>query len=164
MSKTIDSVGVHESVENISRIIFGRGINGVPVVDNDNKVVGFITERDILNQFYPSVEEYIQDPLHESNFEDMEEKISHIFSLHAGEIMSKDPVTINGNVELLKAQSLMFIHKVGRLPVVDSEKHLVGMITKSDIFRSLVGDRLSHAEDEEYSDWMARHYPSFVNW
>jgi len=164
MSKTIDFVGVHDSVENVSRIIFGRGINGVPVCDKSEKVLGFITERDILSHFYPSVEEYIENPLRESNFEKMEEKIPEIFSLHAGEIMSKDPVTVSPRTQLLKAQSLMFIHKVGRLPVVDDGKHLVGMITKGDIFKALVGDRISHIEDEKYNDWMSKHYPYYVNW
>lgn len=164
MSRTVDSVGVHESVENVSRIIFGREINGVPVCDDDDKLVGFITERDILNHFYPSIEEYIENPLKESNFEEMEGKIPTILSLHAGEIMSRDPVTVSPSTLLLKAQSLMFIHKVGRLPVIDDEKHLVGMITKGDIFRALVGDRLSLIEDEEYHDWMSKHYPFYVNW
>lgn len=164
MSKTVDSAGVHDSVENVSRIIFGRGINGVPVCDEDNKIVGFITERDILNHFYPSIEEYIEDPLESSNFEQMENKISQILSLHAGEIMSKNPITINPDAKVLEAQSLMFLHKVGRLPVVDKEKHLVGIITKGDIFKVLVGDRLSLREDEEYHDWMSKHYPFFVNW
>lgn len=164
MSKTIDWVKEDDTVDIISRIIFGRGINGVPVVNKKKQLVGFITERDILTHFYPTTDEYIQDPLGESNFEQMEDKISHIFGLKAKNVMSKNPVTVGPNTMLLKAQSLMFIHKIGRLPVTDKNSKLLGMITKGDIFKALVGNRLNLAEDEAYSDWLAKHYPFYVNW
>ncbi|MBU2632800.1 CBS domain-containing protein [Patescibacteria group bacterium] len=163
MSTTIDFVNTDAKVKDIARIIFGRGINGVPVCKK-RKIVGFISEKDILSQFYPTMQEYADDPLHEGNFEEMEVKVKSIFLLTAEKIMSKNPITVFSNTPLLKAQSIMNINKVGRLPVVNEKKELIGIISKGDIFRAIVGDNLPIAATEEYHDWQARHYDLVTNW
>ena len=142
MSKKVDYVFAKSKVKNISKLIFIHHINGVPVLDG-RKVIGFITERDILAKFFPSIQEYMEDPVNTSNFEKMERKISEIFDLEASKIMSKRPVTIEPDAPLLRAQSLMLSHKVGRLPVVDKKGNLIGIISKGDIFKALVGKRLT---------------------
>jgi len=163
MSTSVDSVGPNTKVKDVCRIIFGRGINGVPVCKN-KKIIGFITEKDILSKFFPSMQEYVEDPFHEGNFVQMEGKVDRIFSLTAEKIMSKNPVTVSPNTPLLKAQSMMFVNKIGRLPVVDNNEKLVGMITNGDIFRATVGDKLPFSGEEEYHDWQARHYDIVTKW
>lgn len=141
MSRKVDYVNPETKVKDFSKLIFSHHINGVPVVKN-KKVIGFITERDILQQFFPSIKEYMEDPVNEANFEKMEKKILRIFDFKAKQIMSKRPITILPDVPLLEALSTMFMNKVGRLPVVDKKKNLVGIIAKRDIFKYLVGKRL----------------------
>ncbi len=162
MSKHVDFVSENTKVEKLSLLIFGRGINGVPVCRN-RKVVGFVTERDILSKFYPSIQEYVEDPFHSSDFEGMEKKVHEIFEMSADQIMSKNPTTVTPETPLLRAQSLMFIEKVGRLPVVDDKGNLVGIIAKGDIFRALIGDKLLFTEDEEYNDWLSKTYYASVD-
>ena len=163
MSTTVDSVTTSTKVKDVCRIIFGRGINGVPVCKG-KKVIGFISEKDILSKFYPSMQEYMEDPLHESNFEEMEEKVDNIFALTADKIMSRKATTVSAETPLLRAQSIMFVNKVGRLPVVNKNGNLIGMITKGDIFRASVGDRLPFTAEEEYHDWQAKHYDIITDW
>ena len=135
MSRQVEFLTSDATVKDVSRLIFGRGINGLPILKNE-KVVGFVTERDILAKFYPTVTEYMEDIVNTSDFEKMEGKTSEILSLKIDKIMSKKPIVISENDPLLKAQSIMFIKKVGRLPVVNKQKKLVGIISKSDIFRA----------------------------
>ena len=52
MSRQVDYVTKNTSVKDVCRLIFGRGINGVPVREG-KKIVGFITERDVISKFYP---------------------------------------------------------------------------------------------------------------
>ncbi len=163
MSTSVDTVSVDTSVKEVCRLIFGRGINGIPVCKG-KKVIGFISERDILSRFHPSIREYIEDPVHEGDFEAMEEKIDHIFTLPAGKIMSRTITTVRPETPLLRALSMMFVNKVGRLPVVDKKDHLIGMITKGDIFRVSVGDRLPFTDEEGYHDWQAKHYDIITDW
>lgn len=163
MSKQVDFVTPKTSVKDVSHLIFGRGINGVPVLKG-RKVVGFITEKDILAQFYPSLQEYVEDPIHMGNFEEMEGEAQEVFNLTADKIMSWDVTTISPNTPLLRAHSLMILKKIGRLPVVDSENNLLGIISKGDIFRATVGDKLELEEDEEYNDWLSKRYYLTVDW
>jgi len=162
MSKHVDSVSESTTVEKLSVLIFGRGINGVPVCRN-KKIVGFVTERDILAKFYPSVSEYVEDPFHSSDFEGMEIKVKNIFEMRADQIMSKNLVTVTPETPLLRAHSLMSLEKIGRLPVVDDKGNLVGIIAKGDIFRALVGDKLLFSEDQDYTDWLSRTYYASVD-
>ncbi|PIP74362.1 MAG: hypothetical protein CO135_03985 [Candidatus Levybacteria bacterium CG_4_9_14_3_um_filter_35_16] len=161
MSSRVDLVFTDTSVREVSRLIFGKGVNGVPVC-NGKKIVGFITERDILAKFYPSMQEYIEDPVHFRDFEDMEKRVAEVLSLTADKIMSKNPIMVSLDAPLLKAQSIMFIQKVGRLPVVDKKLHLVGILSKGDIFRTIVGGELE--KEESFYDWMAGYYDVFNDW
>ncbi len=163
MSGHVDYVSVDTKIEDVAALIFGRGINGVPVVKKDKKVAGFITERDILSKFYPSMQEYVEDPVHSSDFEGMETKVAEIFAMKAEDIMSKNPTTVTSDTPLLRAQSLMFIEKVGRLPVVDKRGDLVGIISKGDIFKALVGDRVLFTENKDYNDWLSKTYYAAVD-
>ncbi len=163
MSRQVDFVTTTTSVRDVARLIFGRGVNGVPVCDG-KKVVGFVTERDILEKFYPSMQEFVEDPLHSGDFEAMEQKAIEVFSLSVEKVMSKHPTTVTAETPILRAQSLMFVHKVGRLPVVDGKGNLVGIISKGDIFRAAVGDKLPLSASEEYHDWLSKHYDLVVDW
>lgn len=163
MSKQIDSVKPTDKVERVVMLIFGRGINGVPVCEG-KKVVGYVTEQDILNKFFPTIDEIVQDTVHEANFEIMEEKAATILSLPVQKIMSKNPITVTPDTPLLRAQSLMNVKNIGRLPVVDDQNRILGVVSKGDVFRSLIGERILSAENEDYNDFLSKTYYSTVDW
>ncbi len=163
MSKQVDHVSPETKVKEVCRLIFGAGINGVPVQEK-KKVVGFITEKDILALFFPTISDYIQDPFRASDFEAMELNVNDILNLPVKRVMSKEPTTINAATPVLRAQSLMMVKKVGRLPVVDDDNNIVGIISRGDIFRAVVGDKLPFTSEEEYHDWLSKHYDLVVDW
>ena len=163
MSTQVDFVTTDTTVKDISRLIFGRGINGVPVCKG-KKVVGFITEEDILSRFHPSMEEFVEDTVHTSDFEAMEKRITDILSLPANKIMSKHPTTVYADTPLLRAHSMLILKRIGRLPVVDKKRNLIGIVSKGDIFRGVVGERLNIEESEEYNDWLSKHYLISIDW
>lgn len=163
MQTQVDFVETNIPLRGAARLIFGRGINGVPVCKG-KKVVGFVTERDILSKFYPSIQDYMEDPVHTADFEAMEKKLDEILDLPISEIMSNTPTTITADTPVLKAQSMMMVKKIGRLPVVDGKGNLVGILSKSDIFKAVVGEKLPFEKDEKYHDWLSRRYDTMVDW
>src|SRR3989344_481588 len=163
MSKHVDYVSADASVRGVFRLIFGRGINGVPVCEGKN-VIGFITGKDILGKLYPSMQEYMDDPVHSSDFRGMEKKISEIFALSVDKIMNKNPKVVTSDMSLLKAQSLMLVEKVGILPVVDKKGILIGVISKGDIFKNVVGQSSPLQQEEGFYDWLAKRYDSLIDW
>lgn len=148
----------------VARLIFEHRINGIAVCEG-KKLIGMITEQDIMSQFFPTMQEYAQDYVHARDFEEMEEKAKEILSYPASRIMSKKPETITKDEPLLKAQSLMQVHEIGRLPVVDENGNLTGIVSKGDIFNAVVGKDVSIAwGQEELHDWIAKYYDSFIDW
>jgi len=162
MSREVDFVKPNDPVERAALLIFGHNIHTVPVCEG-RKVIGMITEKDILQRFFPSVQEFMEDFVHSSNFESMEEKASVILSLPVSKIMSKIIYTVKADTPILKAHAMMSAKQVGRLPVVDDENNLIGMLTKGDVFRSLIGDKLLFTENEDYNDFLSKTYYQSVD-
>ena len=86
-------------------------IGGIPVVDKDNKLVGIVTNRDLRFQT------------------DMDRKID--------EVMTKENLVVtHQQADLESASKILLEHKIEKLPVVDDENHLIGLITYKDITKA----------------------------
>ena len=85
-------------------------IGGIPVVNDDNILVGIITNRDL--------------------------RFETDMSLDISEIMTKDNlITANADTDLKKAEQILQKHKIEKLPVVDESNKLIGLITYKDIMK-----------------------------
>ena len=82
-------------------------IGGIPVVDDKNLLIGIVTNRDLRFQ------------------SDMERKIE--------EVMTRDNIVTTHDTDLKQAAEVLLANKIEKLPVVDNEGHLVGLITYRDI-------------------------------
>ncbi len=140
MQKKVDYVTPKTSLRQASKIIFGKTHTGLPVINQKSrKLVGFVTDQDILSQCFPSMKEYVEDIVHANDFSAMEKKLKDIMNLKVEDVMNKHAIYIKKDEPLLKAESIMKLKDIARLPVVDDRKRLIGILTKRDIFRALVG-------------------------
>ena len=140
MQRKVDYVTPETSLRQASKMIFGKAHMGLPVVSKKSKeLVGFLTDQDILSQCFPSMEEYVEDVVHSRDFSAMEDKLKDIMNLKVEDVMSKRIIYIKKDDLLLKVASIMKLKDIARLPVVDDRKKLIGILTKRDIFRALVG-------------------------
>jgi acetoin utilization protein AcuB len=104
-----------------------RKIRRIPVVDAQNHLVGIVSERDLLHAA-PSPATSLS--VWELNY--------LLWRLQLGDVMTKKVATVAPNMPLVEAARLMLDKKIGGLPVVDEQTHVVGVITESDIFRTFV--------------------------
>jgi CBS domain-containing protein len=105
-----------------------EGVGSVAVCDG-GKLVGIFTERDVLA---------------------LAGEGSDLDAVHVGDVMTRDPVTVDARVAVLDAARLMGERKVRHLPVVEGD-HLLGMIGIRDVLGSLV-ERLWQAHDSDAHD------------
>ncbi|MBD2501979.1 CBS domain-containing protein [Anabaena azotica] len=123
------------------KILAERRISGLPVVDNDSKLLGIISETDLMWQetgvsppayimFLDSVI-YLQNPLV------YERDLHKALGQSVGEVMTKNPVTISPEQSVKLAAQLMHDRNVHRLPVLDDAGQVIGILTRGDIIRAM---------------------------
>lgn len=163
MRTSVVSVSPEEPVRTVVRLIFNLGIKSVPVCDN-NKLVGIVTEEDILTKLFPSIRDFMEDRSLSHDFEAMEKNLAELTSKPVKKIMTAKPRTVRPDLPVLQAQSLMIVQKISHLPVVDDEQKLLGIISQGDIFRAIVGQETPYDDNEEYHAWLSRHWDLVVPW
>jgi len=127
MTPYLITIDQYATLAEAYEILLKNRIRRIPVVRND-ELIGIITLSDILDA-KPS------DARHSMGTEEMNELLSTIIVDVA---MTRNPVRIYQTDTLGHAAELMLDNKIGGLPVIDSNSKLVGLITESDIFRTIV--------------------------
>jgi CBS domain-containing protein len=141
--KKVDFTTPNATLLDAAKVIFGHNHKGVPVVKPPKqKLIGFITEQDILSQLFPDMKDLIEDYVHSRDFEAMEGKVKTVLTKKVKEVMSKKLVAIHIDKPILEAESIMKLRDISRLPVVDNKGNLIGIISKGDIFKALVSVKI----------------------
>jgi len=127
--KRAESVMIHEPITILKEGTVGDAlslmkeykIGGIPVVDKNNVLIGIVTNRDLRFQ------------------QDMERSIQEVMTV-------ENIITTGKNTDLAEAGMILQAHKIEKLPVVDSDHKLIGLITYKDITKSK--DRPNSCKDE----------------
>ena len=138
-----------DTIAYVTEVLRAKNISGAPIVDEDNKVIGIISEGDImklievhspnLNLLLPAPFDLIVLPVRmEVGYEEIANDVRKAASVLVGEIMTKKVRTTKRDASISDAAELMDKHKINRLPVVDENKKLVGLVTRGDIIGALV--------------------------
>ena len=136
MVRSIKTVRTDDTVKDVVVIICTNHISGVPVVDDEGKVAGVISEKDIIKAMYPDYTEFHDDPVRSRNFEETEERYEALMVRKVEDLMSRNVLSITPDAPILKAASLMILKKIRRLPVIDQGK-LVGIVSQGDIHQAI---------------------------
>jgi len=140
MTKEITKVNPSTGIREIYGLFCKQNLGGVPVVDRESRIVGMVTKTELLEVLVPDYFDLVADFLFIDDFGALEERLESIPSLElfiAEDLMVRDVITINQDASLMKAPALMDKYNVRRLPVVDDDKKLVGIITRMDICKAL---------------------------
>lgn len=163
MQRSLVTVSENTLLKEVARIIFRLGLAGIPVI-RGKKLVGIVTEKDILSSIYPTMQELADDYVHARDFEIMEKNFASILNLPVSQIMSKGVISKRENTALMEAQSTMLVNNISRLPVVDSRNNLVGIVSQGDIFRALMRHEVLQLEVKGYESFVSHYYDNMVNW
>ncbi|MGW4161011.1 CBS domain-containing protein [Streptomyces sp. NPDC004788] len=107
MTDSVVSVIPTTPFRDVAKLLAEHDISGVPVLDEDDRVVGVVSESDLLARR----------------------------RLTAREVMTAPAVTVHAEETVSDAARLMVRRGVERLPVVDEEERLVGIVTRRDLLR-----------------------------
>jgi CBS domain-containing protein len=140
MTTEILTVAPETSISELSKMLENRKIGGVPVVDKGGRLVGVITQNDLVErardlELPPAINIldfhiYLQIPSH------MIHRVEKMLGTTVSDCMTKNPVTVAPDTPVSKVAALMAKQKVHTLPVLDGEK-LVGILGKMDLVRAM---------------------------
>lgn len=135
MTKDIISVQKYESILHVADILSEKSISGLPVVDKGNRVIGIITQADILSVVGIRKEHTLKDLLKHMLGEPLpEKKIGDIVA----DIMASPAVTIKPTSNIAEAAQILDEKRIRRLPVVDDKNVLIGLISRADILKAVI--------------------------
>ncbi len=123
--------------EEVAKVLYEKNVSGLPVVDDDGRVLGVVSEKDIFRVLYPFYQSYYEQPILYTDFEEREKKATDIRNQLAEVFMSKNVVPISPDDAIMQAGALMLSRGISRLPVVEGGK-VVGMVSRKMIYRAIL--------------------------
>ena len=122
MVRAVVTTSPETTVEELARLMLNLRISGVPVMDKDGRLVGMVTDRDIVCK-----------GIAKENFD--------VRRATARDVMTSGIHCCKEDDDLTKAAQHMEQLKVRRLPVIDKDKRMVGVLSRHDTARALSSDR-----------------------
>ena len=140
MIKDVKTVKPKDTVKYAAKYFVDSKIGGAPVVDDDGRLVGLISESDLISQdakvHFPTYIHLLDSYIFIESTKRFEESLKRAAAATVEELMAKDVVTVSPDATIEQVSTLMVDKHIGRIPVVDDDK-VVGIITKGDIVRTL---------------------------
>jgi CBS domain-containing protein len=119
MASPVVTVAPDAALKEVASLLVERRINAVPVVDAGDRLIGIVSEADLLSLETGQVAAAGGAPPHS-----------------AGEVMRQSVYTVTGDTDATAAARLMLRHRLKSVPVVDADQ-VVGMVTRRDLLRLL---------------------------
>jgi CBS domain-containing protein len=145
MDREPATVSPDDDVRKVIEVLQTNDLPGVPVVDEDRKVLGIVTESDLVisdeeSDFHlPHYVNIMGGIVFLESTKHFEERAKKAFASTAEEMMTPDPITVGPDEPAENAGRLISEKKHNRLPVVDDEGRLVGVVTRVDVLAALTG-------------------------
>ncbi len=121
------TVAPETSLQQALDLMHQRRVRRFPVLNAAGRLVGIVSEKDLLNAA-PSP----ATPLAQRELQAM------MTDLTVGQVMTPEVIAVSPDVPLEEAARLMADNKIGGLPVLDEQHWLIGIITETDVFRSML--------------------------
>ena len=135
MIRDVVTVKADAEMNEAVRLLSEKGVGGLPVVDDENRVVGVVTEADVLCMLgverkhgFKDLMRYV---LGESSC------LKHKEGGMVSDFMASPAVVVRFDQDTLEAAGLLAQRRIKRLPVVDENNRLVGIITRADIVKAV---------------------------
>ena len=139
MTRNVLSVRPEATIAEAIRLMLDNRISGLPVLDETGRLVGILTEGDLLRRGETGTErhrprwlEILMGPGR------LAEEYVRTHGRRIAEVMTRDPVSVSPDTPLAEIVALMERHRIKRVPVLDGEIP-VGILSRADLLRSLAG-------------------------
>lgn len=141
MSANVIAVTLDTEIRELAKVLAANRISGAPVLDGAGRVIGVVTESDLIFQnkkvHIPTAFAILDSFIFLEDPEKMEQELRKMAGTKVADICTANPVTVREDTPVEEIATLMAEKKVHTLPVLDGNGQLVGVIGKADLIRMI---------------------------
>lgn len=138
MSTEVVTVTTETSLKDLAKIFVETRFSNIPVLDQGGKLVGTISETDLIEQqkplHIPTVMAFLDGVFYLNREKKFKEEVDRVTATTVGELYERDPVTCSPDATIREMAGLMSQHKVHLLPVVE-DGAMIGVVARLDMIR-----------------------------
>ncbi len=138
MIRDLTAVSENATLKEVAKILATRRLAGLPVVDENQKLAGFISEADIIHSIVPSHAQ--KEEVFLRNFAELTRKLSQVGERKVKDHMSKNVESVSEDDDIYTLADLMLGKNYKSLPVV-REGRLVGIVSRAEVCRDLMEEK-----------------------
>lgn len=142
MTRPVISVKKEATIKDVAELLASCDFSGVPVVDQDDQVIGVLSETDIVkysNQVnvipFTSLTGWISPYTEINDIATIRKGIDLISRTRVEQVMSKKVFTLPEEASISEVIQAIIKRNINRVPIVDNQKRLTGIITRGDIMK-----------------------------
>jgi len=145
MTREVITVFPDTPVVEIARRMLQHHISGIPVVERDGRLVGIVTETDLVvrnaNVHFPTFLQILDARIYLSSPRHFEEELRRALGTVAADVMTREVQTVRPDDDISVAATLMFDRRINPIPVVE-DGLLRGIISRTDIIRHILAQEV----------------------
>jgi CBS domain-containing protein len=143
MTKKVITISPETKINEVSSILTKNRFHGLPVVDKENHVIGIVTRNDFFSKssvelYLPSYVSFLKDmPTRNQLSGKQKENVEKLLNTRAEDIMTLNYMYFSPETDIQEVFKVFKEKKLNSFPVVDEDKHLLGILTLADIISLL---------------------------
>jgi CBS domain-containing protein len=142
MTTSIRTTTVDSSVLEVASLMCLYRLSGLPVVDDNHKLIGFIAEKDVLHHMFPTLEDLMAGNMGAIDLDAMMDKYGEISTLKVSDLMTKNVITVSPDMHILRATTVMVRNRFRRIPVAENGI-LKGILSLGDVHKAIFHHSIS---------------------
>lgn len=143
MTKEVVSVDPEMQLFEAAKILSEHNFDGMPVIDKENKLVGILTEYDLISQssliHLPTFQKILKDmDVFGKDKSHFKKEFQEVIAIKVKDAMNREPLTLSDGATYEEVVSAFREHhRVNPIPVINNEGHVVGVVSRYDVLKPL---------------------------
>ncbi len=142
MIKDVITIKKDASIGELSELLIQNKISGVPVIDEEYRIIGIVTEADIIVKdtelHFPRYFKLLDGIIYLESLNKFKSNLQKHLATKVEDIMTVKVKTVHPDTMVNEIADLMLSMKINRLPVVDDDNRVIGIVTRADIVKSMI--------------------------
>lgn len=147
MTAPVISVRKDQTVKDVIELLAKHKFSGVPVVDDNNLVVGILSDTDIVRYShqvnvipFSDLSGWISPHADLQDIASLRKGIDMLSTTRVSQVMTKKIYTAREDTDTAEIAKMMSRRNINRVPIVDDAGRLVGIVTRADLVAKMAGD------------------------